>query len=374
MKGLLDKLQKYERSIAAIVFLIGVVMIILYAYSAVMYINSETEVIEQKLSAMSMEGTGEFFTADYSLDIQIDENTNSEYLASFDLDSITQIKQENGDYVIVSNMGKKYDQTDFLDDNGNRITVYVEDGKLRFENLAGEELDEFAVNTHSVSLKSGVLFVDGYKLSLPNGAVSQTNKKSTATTTTTTAKTEEKTTENTFKQTTPASNQAVVPPQTQWTTTTTKATTTTTTTTTTRATTTFAPYTPSGDGAEVLKLVNNERANYGLKPLKAIYLLDQAALVRAKEAVSVQGHTRPDGRAANTVFSDYGLSYHYMGENLACGSQSAREVVNDWMNSPDHRANILNPNYEYVGCGHIYVSDDSNCYYDYWIQLFYTPM
>ncbi len=373
MKGLLDKLQKHERSIAAIVFLIGVVMIILYAYSAVMYIDSETEVLDQKLSAMSMQGTGEIFTADYSLDIQIDENTNSEYLASFDLDSITQIKQENGDYVIVSNMGKKYNQTDFLDDSGNRITVYAEDGKLRFENLAGEEINEFAVNTHSVSLKSGVLFVDGYKLSIPHGAVSKTNKTTTATTTTT-SKTEEKTTENTFVQTTPTQNQTAVQPKTQWTTTTTKAATTTTTTTTTRATTTFAPYTPSGDGAEVLRLVNNERANYGLKPLKAIYLLDQAALVRAKEAVSSPSHTRPDGRAANTVFSDYGLSYYYMGENLACGSQSAREVVNDWMNSPDHRANILNPNYEYMGLGHVYVSNDSNCYYDYWIQLFYTPM
>lgn len=371
MKNLLDKLQKHERSIAAVVFLIGIVMIALYVYSAVLYINSETEVLEQKLSAISIEGSGEIFTADYSLDIQTDEKTGSEYLASFDIDSITQIKQEDGKYIIVSNTGNKYDQTDFLDDEGNRITAYAEDGKLRFENVAGEEIDEFTVNTHSVSLKDGVLVVDSYKLSVPSGAVTTTTQKTTTTTTTTTtaAKTTEKTAAKTTAKTTTKVNQGGKQTQQQ-----TVKTTTTTTTTTKVTTTTFAPYTPSGDSAEVLRLVNIERANYGLKPLKAIYLLDQASLVRAKEITSLQAHQRPDGRSVSSVLSDYGLSFKYMGENLACGSQTAQEVVDDWMNSPDHRANILNANYEYMGLGHVYVSGDSNCYYDYWIQLFYTPL
>lgn len=374
MKNLLDKLQKHERSIAAVVFLIGIVMIALYVYSAVIYINSETEVLEQKLSAISIEGNGEIFTADYSLDIQTDANTNSEYLASFDIDSITQIKQEDGKYIIVSNTGTTYDQTDFLDDEGNRLTVYAEDGKLRFENVAGEEVTEFIVNTHSVSLSGGVLIVDDYKLSVPSGAVTTTTKNTTATTTTTTtAETTEKTTSSTAKTTTSKANQSVNQTQ-QQTAKTTTATTTTTTTTTTKATTTFAPYTPSGDAAEVLRLVNIERANYGLQPLKAIYLLDQASLVRAKEITSLQEHVRPDGRSVSSILSDYGLSFKYMGENLACGSETAQNVVEDWMNSADHRANILNPNYEYVGLGHVYVSNDSNYFFDYWVQLFYTPL
>lgn len=375
MKNLLDKLQKHERSIAAVVFLIGIVMIALYVYSAVIYINSETEVLEQKLSAISIEGNGEIFTADYSLDIQTDTNTNSEYLASFDIDSITQIKQEDGKYIIVSNTGTTYDQTDFLDDEGNRLTVYAEDGKLRFENVAGEEVTEFIVNTHSVSLSGGVLIVDDYKLSVPSGAVTTTTKKTAATTTTTTtAETTEKTTSSTAKTTTSKANQSVNQTQQQTAKTTTATTTTTTTTTTTRATTTFAPYTPSGDAAEVLRLVNIERANYGLQPLKAIYLLDQASLVRAKEITSLQEHVRPDGRSVSSILSDYGLSFKYMGENLACGSETAQNVVEDWMNSADHRANILNPNYEYVGLGHVYVSNDSNYFFDYWVQLFYTPL
>ncbi len=374
MKKLLDKLQKHERSIAAVVFLIGIIMIVFYIYSAVIYINSETKVLEQKLSAISIEGNGEIFTADYSLDIQKDEKTNKEYLASFDLDSITQIKQEDGKYIIVSNTGNKYDQTDFLDDEGNRITAHVEDGKLWFENIAGEKIDEFKVNTHLVSMKDNVLVVDSYKLSVPSGAVTTTTKKTTTkTTTTTTAKTTKKTTTKAPEKTTSKTNQVVK--QTQQTQPQTVKTTTTTTTTTTKATTTtFAPYTPSGDAAEVLRLVNIERSNHGLKPLKAIYLLDQASLVRAKETTSLQAHQRPDGRSVSSVLSDYGLSFRYMGENLAFGSRTPQEAVKDWMNSVSHRENILNPNYEYMGLGHVYVSEDSNYYYDYWVQLFYTPL
>lgn len=373
MKKLLDKLQKHERSIAAVVFLIGIVMIAFYIYSAVIYINSETEVLEQKLSAISIEGNGEIFTVDYSLDIQKDEKTNKEYLASFDIDSITQIKHKDGKYIIVSNTGNKYDQTDFLDDGGNRITAHAENGKLWFENIAGEEIYEFTVNTHSVSLKDGVLVVDNYNLSVPSGAVTTTTKKTTTKTTTTmTSKTTEKTTYETTQKTTSKTNAVVE--QTQQQTQPKTIRTTTTTTTTTKATTTFAPYTPPGDAAEVLRLVNIERKNNGLKPLKAIYLLDQASLVRAKEITSLQAHQRPDGRSVSSVLSDYGLSFKYMGENLACGSKTPQEVVKDWMNSADHRANILNPNYEYMGLGHVYVSEDSNYFYDYWIQLFYTPL
>lgn len=373
MKNLLDKLQKHEKLIAAVVFVIGITIIGLYIYSAVMYINSETEVLEQKLSAISIEGNGEIFTADYSLDIQTDEKTNSEYLASFDIDSITQIRQENGKYIIVSNTGNIWEQTDFLDDEGNRLTAYTKDGKLRFKNTAGEEVNKFTVNTHLVSLSNGVLVVDDYKLSVPSGAVTAATEKTTSKTTT--AKTE-KTTEKTSAKTT-TSKVNSVDRQTQQTkpqTTTTTTTTTTMTTTTKATTTTFASYTPSGDCAEVLRLVNIERSNHGLNPLKAIYLLDQASLVRAKEITSLQAHQRPDGRSVSSVLSDYGLSFKYMGENLACGSQTAQEVVNDWMNSPDHRANILNANYEYMGLGHVFVGGDSNYFYDYWIQLFYTPL
>ena len=89
MKNFLAKMQKHERSIAAVVFLIGILMIFFYVYAAVQYIDSETAELEQKLSAASYEGSGEIYTADYSLDIRVDDKTNEEYLASFNLDLAT---------------------------------------------------------------------------------------------------------------------------------------------------------------------------------------------------------------------------------------------------------------------------------------------
>lgn len=361
MKNLIDKLQKHERSIAAVVFLIGILMIVSYVCAAVLYINSETDQINQKLSAIMIEGTGEVYTADYSLDILTDENGN-EYIDEFALDSITRVKYEDGKYFVLDSVGNTIDETEFLDDNGNRLVVSVRNGKISFKNNDNKTVSQFVVNTHRVTVKNDVLAVDG--ISFENRQETDSSTQAAKTT----EKASQAATKAAAKQTVATTTTTTAAPvaedpqpvQVQ-------------TTTTTRQT--FPEYSP-GDSyvAEVLRLVNIERRNNGLNELKAIYSLDQAALVRAKETVSVQDHIRVDGSAVNTVLSDYGLSYRYMGENIACGSETPAEVVNDWMNSSAHRANILNPDYEYMGTGHVYVADDSNLYFDYWVQLFYTPL
>lgn len=375
MKNFLAKMQKHERSIAAVVFLIGILMIFFYVYAAVQYIDSETAELEQKLSAASYEGSGEIYTADYSLDIRVDDKTNEEYLASFNLDLATRVEYKDGKYSIYSSTDDTIEQYDFIDDEGNRITAKTTDGKLSFTNTAGQSVTEFIVNTHTASLKNNKLSVDGYILHIPEGSTASSTTKTTTTqkiTTKpkTTSKSTTKTTHKTQNQTQPAQTQPAQtqpaqtqpaqtqPPQTQ--------------PTTTKAT--YQTYTPTGDAAEVLRLVNEERAKNGLNPLKAIVTLDQACLARANEATRVFAHNRPDGSYFSTVFANYGLSFSTVGENLAAGQQTPKDVVDAWMNSPEHRKNILKAEYEYMGVARVYVENDPNNCYDYWAQLFFTPL
>lgn len=103
---------------------------------------------------------------------------------------------------------------------------------------------------------------------------------------------------------------------------------------------------------QVFDLINLRRAEVGLYPLQYI-LGDLHALtyVRTTEIQQSYAHTRPDGTPWSTIFSEYGLGYHSAGENLARGQQSADEVMNDWMNSPTHRDNILSGEFRAVSIG-----------------------
>ena len=61
-----------------------------------------------------------------------------------------------------------------------------------------------------------------------------------------------------------------------------------------------------------------------------------------------------------------------VGENIAAGSATPETVVKQWMNSPGHRANILNSDYEELGVGYAYKSGSE--YGHYWVQMFRRPM
>ena len=114
---------------------------------------------------------------------------------------------------------------------------------------------------------------------------------------------------------------------------------------------------------QVLQLTNQERAKSGLAPLKANAELNYAAdkyaeLMSQKRYFS---HTGPDGSKPWDRAKAVGFEAQTMGENIAAGQKTPQEVVQGWMNSPGHRANILNPSFTQLGVGF-----ENN----YWVQKF----
>lgn len=118
---------------------------------------------------------------------------------------------------------------------------------------------------------------------------------------------------------------------------------------------------------KVLKLVNKERAKAGRKALKLDALLNRAAMVRAKEITKVFSHDRPDGSSCFSIMKEIGISYRAVGENIAAGQPTPEDVVNSWMNSEGHRANILSKDFEKLGVGYV---KTGGTYKHYWVQLF----
>lgn len=119
--------------------------------------------------------------------------------------------------------------------------------------------------------------------------------------------------------------------------------------------------------AEILRLVNAERAREGVAPLTLNTTLCAAAQLRARELPTQFAHTRPDGTQCFTVLDQVGQRYRTAGENIAAGQTSPAQVMSDWMNSPGHRRNILDASFTQLGVG--YLQTDSG-YGEYWVQLF----
>lgn len=120
---------------------------------------------------------------------------------------------------------------------------------------------------------------------------------------------------------------------------------------------------------EVLNLVNNERAKAGLGGLAWGTTCEGAANLRAVEIKSVYAHERPDGSSWNTA-CPIPASGGKSGENLAAGASvpSPAIVVAAWMNSPEHRKNILDPDFRFLSVG--FQFDINSQYKVYWSQLF----
>ncbi len=125
--------------------------------------------------------------------------------------------------------------------------------------------------------------------------------------------------------------------------------------------------------SRVVYLCNQHRADSGIAPLEVGGSdLKRVADLRLSEIYVKFDHYRPNGTRYITAFDYYGLPYLFAGENLARGQTTPEQVVQDWMNSPTHRANIMNPNFRYCS-----VSIGTSLYdghmYTYWSQQFYTP-
>ncbi|MBP3487818.1 MAG: transporter [Roseburia sp.] len=116
----------------------------------------------------------------------------------------------------------------------------------------------------------------------------------------------------------------------------------------------------------VVELVNEERAKAGLNPVTLRKNISAAAQVRAQETEVSFSHTRPDGTKFTTALAQAGVTYRGAGENIAWGQRTPEQVMNGWMNSAGHRANILNEKFTSIGVGYYQNAAGTN----YWTQLF----
>jgi uncharacterized protein YkwD len=105
--------------------------------------------------------------------------------------------------------------------------------------------------------------------------------------------------------------------------------------------------------AAVLSLVNSERAKAGCKAVTNDSRLATAARKHSADMVARDyfSHTTPDGVDFATRIENEGYRWSNAGENIASGQRNATEVMKAWMNSPGHRANILNCNFKNLGVG-----------------------
>ena len=111
--------------------------------------------------------------------------------------------------------------------------------------------------------------------------------------------------------------------------------------------------------AKVVELTNAERAKKGLSPLQIDTQLMAAAREKSEDMKANQyfSHTSPTFGSPFDRLKALGISYQAAGENIAKGQKTAEEVVEAWMNSEGHRANILDANFTHIGVG--YVQDGS---------------
>jgi len=121
---------------------------------------------------------------------------------------------------------------------------------------------------------------------------------------------------------------------------------------------------------EAIRCTNAERAKEGLAPLGTYDSLTKAAQIRAPEIVTLFSHDRPDGTSCFTAMDQTGATKgaYTWGENIAAGNATAAATVEQWMNSPGHRANILNAKFTHIGVGYQYSAGST--YGHYWVQMF----
>ena len=108
------------------------------------------------------------------------------------------------------------------------------------------------------------------------------------------------------------------------------------------------------DSYQLLALTNSERQASGLSSLKLNNFLEQSARSKCSDMVTRNywGHVTPDGKNVSTFINRAGIrNFHKAGENLALGQSSLAQANHDWMNSPSHKANILDKDYTDVGFG-----------------------
>ncbi|MDP4153788.1 MAG: SafA/ExsA family spore coat assembly protein [Bacillota bacterium] len=123
--------------------------------------------------------------------------------------------------------------------------------------------------------------------------------------------------------------------------------------------------------SQVFDLVNKERAKYGLTPYKMNWELSRVARLKSQDMINKHyfSHTSPTYGSPFKMMESFGLHFSAAAENIAMGQRTAQEVMNAWMNSPGHRANILSRSCTQIGIGAAKSSNGTL----YWTQMFMKP-
>lgn len=123
----------------------------------------------------------------------------------------------------------------------------------------------------------------------------------------------------------------------------------------------------SDTAQSIQRLVNSQRAANGLKPLSLDSSLNYAANLKAQDMADKNyfDHTSPTYGTPFQMLQRLGISYRAAGENIAKGQKTPEAVMNAWMNSSGHRANILNSSYGKLGVGYVVKNGVT-----YWVQIF----
>lgn len=131
-------------------------------------------------------------------------------------------------------------------------------------------------------------------------------------------------------------------------------------------------YTPGEYEQEVVVLVNKERAEEGLPPLEMHDRLSGMADVKSQDMADKNyfSHESPTYGSPFDMMDQFDFSYLAAGENIAAGQRTPEEVVEGWMNSDGHRANILHEDFTHIGVGYV---EGQGRYGTYWTQLFMKP-
>jgi len=105
---------------------------------------------------------------------------------------------------------------------------------------------------------------------------------------------------------------------------------------------------------QVLVLVNQERSKAGLKPLQMDWELQRVARTKSCDMAQKNyfSHQSPTYGSPFDMMKQFGINYKSAGENIASGQRTPTEVMESWMNSSGHRANILNATYTHIGVGY----------------------
>ena len=116
---------------------------------------------------------------------------------------------------------------------------------------------------------------------------------------------------------------------------------------------------------QVQELVNRERSTQGLRPLQMDWELQRTARVKACDMAQKGyfSHTSPTYGSPFDMMKQFGISYKTAGENIAQGQRTPEEVMQSWMNSSGHRANIMKSDFTHIGVGYCQQGN-------HWVQMF----